>query len=231
MEDFVVGSKLEVQELGSQQRDFDPAKFTDLTQGAIFKALNDFRGKQGSEESHQYANAEVSSLLDEIGLASFPYAVTRQLIEKIFKPWYVANPLYDPMYGGGLVGVPWDDYEPELNFGHVEKKDIDLEDAIKLLEIAVSTGAVNDPIEIRDILEQNGLQLRKEFTEAMTQQSNMMAMDPGLMSTDPNMMTFDNMNSGAPPMDNAIYNDMSRNPRPTDPALNFTKGKRKDGRK
>jgi len=229
-EDFVVGSKLEVQELGSQQRDFDPAKFTDLTQGALFKALNNFSGKQGSEESHQYANAESSKETDEAGLASFPFAVTRQLINKLFKPWYVSNPNYDISYGGGMVGIPWEDCEYELNFGHIEKKDIELEEAIKLLEIGISSGAVTDPIEIRDILEQNGLQLRKEYTDQITQQQNAMAMDPYSMNY--SMQTdigggqvypqFDNQTAGTPPMSNAIYDDMARNPRPTDIRLNFT---------
>lgn len=229
-EDFVVGSKLEVQELGSQQRDFDPAKFTDLTQGAIFKALNDFRGKQGSEESHQYANAEVSSILDEIGLASFPFAVSRQLIDKLFKPWYIGNPMYDPMYGGGLVGMAWDDHKLKLNFGHVEKKNIELADAIKLLELGIQSGAVADPLEIRDILESNGLQVKKEYSDQLMQQQNTLAMDPMSnpeygMQTDfgggPVYPQFDNQTAGIPPMTNAIYDDMSRNPRPTDIRLNL----------
>jgi len=224
-EDFVVGSELKPVEMGTQQRDFDPAKFTDLTQGAIFKALGDFRGKQGSEDSHQYANAEVSAMLDEIGLAAFPFAVTRQLIDKLFKPWYVANPLYDMSYGGGMVGVPWEDCDYELNFGHVQKQDIELDHAIKLLEIGISSGSITDPIEIRDILEQNGLQLRKEYTDQLTQQQNAMAMNPQLSTGDLSTQyhIWDNQIMGEPPMSNSIYDDMARNPRPTDPRLNFTK--------
>lgn len=234
-EDFVVGKHLEVKEMGSQQRDFDPAKFTDITQGAIFKALNDFRGKQGSDESSQYNNAESSALLDEIGLASFPFAVTRQLIDKIFLPWYNTNPIYDPSYAGGMVAIPWKECGFDLNFGHVKKSDIELADAIKLLEVGISSGSISDPIEIRDILEQNGLQLRKEFTDMMTQQQNDMSMmmgngmgpavDPmGMQQQQPPLQPeFDaSINMGAPPMNNAIYNDMMINPRPTDMGINFT---------
>lgn len=235
-EDFVVGKKLEVQEMGSQQRDFDPAKFTDVTMGSIFKALNDFRGKQGSDESSQYANAESSALLDEIGLASFPFAVSRQLIDNIFKPWYVMNPIYDLSYGGGFVGIPWDDCKYELNFGHVKKSDIELADAIKLLEIGISSGSITDPIEIRDIIEQNGLQIRKEYTDQLLQQQNQMAMNPYGMGapTFPQIPVQQpefnaNVNAGAPPMSNGIYDDMMRNPRPTVMRLNFTDSSKKKG--
>lgn len=172
-QDIVVGNKLEVKELGSSQRAFDPTLFTDLVQGGIFKALNDFMGKQASESSHQYANAKESGMLVQIGLASFPLAVTRQLIEKLFQPWYEGQGgIYDVNYGGGMVTVPWEIFEPELNFGKVEKKSLDTEKMTKLIEIAISSGAVNDPIEIRELLEDAGLGLRKEYTEAMNQQYN-----------------------------------------------------------
>lgn len=235
-EDFVVGSKVDPIELGSAQRAFDPTLFSDLTQGAIFKALNDFMGKQGSAESHQYANAEQSALLTQIGLASFPLAVARQLQEKLFKPWYMMNPIYDPSYGGGMVAIPWEICEFELNFGQVEKKDIDLEDQIRLIELGTQTGGITDPMEIRKLLEDAGLGLRQEVTNQM----NMMYNDPmnqmalsGVGAIPPQGLDFggvgggpinwDNQNAGSPPNDSAIYTDMAVSPRPTDPRLNFTK--------
>ncbi len=43
-QDIVSGTNVEVKELGSQARNFNPEQFADITQGPIFKALNDFRG-------------------------------------------------------------------------------------------------------------------------------------------------------------------------------------------
>ena len=77
-QDVVAGTKVDVQELGSAARNFNPEQFTDLTIGPIFKALNDFRGKQGSSESHQFANARSSAALDEIGLSAFPISIKEQ---------------------------------------------------------------------------------------------------------------------------------------------------------
>jgi len=172
-EDIVVGSKVEVQELGTSARAFNPSQFTDLTQGAIFKALNYFGGKQGSESSHQYANAKTSKEQDEIGLASFPLAVTRQLIEKLFQPWYEQNGgTYDMNYGGGFITIPWKEANPELNFGRVQKKDLETKDMIALIQLASQTGAVQDPIEMRKLLEDAGLGLTKEMTDQMNTMYN-----------------------------------------------------------
>ena len=169
-EDFVVGTSTEVQELGSMQRAFNPTQWSDLTMAPILKALNDFRGKQGGESQHTYANAKTAALLDEIGLSSFPTAVTIQLMEKLFKPWYEYNPLYSMSYGGGIISMPWEECKYELSFGRVEKKNLTDEEAMQAIQIGVNTGAIQDPIEIRDLLEDNGLGLRKEFTNAMDQQ-------------------------------------------------------------
>lgn len=167
-EDFVVGSKVEVTELGSMQRAFNPTQFTELTQGAIFKALNDFRGKQAQESSHQFANAKTSAILDEIGLASFPLAITMQLIEQLFQPWYIANGgVYSAQYGGGLIAVPWDESNIELHFGRVQKKDLPPEQLIQLLQLGIQSGAIQDPLETRALLEDAGLGLRKEFTQSL----------------------------------------------------------------
>ena len=232
-EDIVAGSKLEVQELGSTQRAFNPAQFTDTVLGPIMKAMNDFRGKQGTESSHQYANAKESNILDQIGLSSFPLTVTRMLIDQLFKPWYEANSIYDSSYGGGIVALPWDDCEYELNFGRVQKKDIDLPDQIKLIELAIQTQAVQDPLEIRELLEDAGLGLRKEYGEKLEQQYNdYQAVPPDFTSsmeeplaTDqagigggeiPN--NFADQNMGSPPMDNPIYDSMAIQPRPENDA-------------
>ena len=232
-EDIVAGSKLDVQELGSTQRAFNPTQFTDTVLGPIMKAMNDFRGKQGTESSHQYANAKESNILDQIGLSSFPLTVTRMLIDQLFQPWYEANPIYDPTYGGGIVAVPWDSCEYELNFGRVQKKDIDLPDQIKLIELAIQTQAVQDPLEIRELLEDAGLGLRKAYGEKLEQQYNdYNAVPPDFTSsmeeplaTDqagigggeiPN--NFADQNMGSPPMDNPIYDSMAIQPRPENDA-------------
>jgi len=236
-EDVVAGSAIEIKELGSSTRAFNPTQFTDTVLGPIMKALNDFRGKQGTESSHQYANAKESNILDQIGLSAFPLAVTRMLIEQLFRPWYDANPIYDPSYGGGLVAIPWDDCEYELNFGRVQKKDIDLPDQIKLIELAIQTGAVQDPIEIRDLLEDAGLGLRKEYGESMQQEYDSQGVYPPGFETgqeepiplaseqaligggeSPVPNNFANQVMGQPPNDMPIYNDMIQNVRGDNPA-------------
>jgi len=187
-EDIVVGNKVEVQELGTAARAFDPTMFTNMVQGEILKGLQTFTGKQGGEESHQYANAKESSSQTEIGLASFPLALTRQLQNKLFQPWYdQTGGVYDDtldMYGmpiginGGMAPIAWEEANPEVNFGSDVKVELDTEQQIKLVELAISTGAVQDPIEMRQLMEDAGLNLRKEMTEQMEMQYNPMAAQP-----------------------------------------------------
>jgi hypothetical protein len=160
------------------------------------------------------------------------------LIEQLFEPWYEYNPIYDPMYGGGYVPIPWDSCEYDLNFGRIQKKDIDLKDQIELIKLARETGAVQDPIEMRSLLEDAGLGLREEYGQQMNQQyNNYGAYPPGFEAgTDtltPNFNDmgggpiFDNTKMGSPPMDMPIYDDMMidvRGPNPkSDPRLTFTK--------
>lgn len=232
-QDIVAGTGVKVQELGTSARNFQPQQFMDITQGPIFKAMNDFRGKQAGTSQHTYANAKTAALLDEIGLAAFPIAVREQLEDMLFKPWYEANPLYDPGYAGGLVPIPWEDLEFTLNFGEVEKKDLPIEEQIKLVELAISSGAVVDPLEIRQLLEDAGLGLRKEATQQMDQMyndpQNIAAVnqianygnpnppyaDIGGGQVNPNEQimgypNFNNQNVGSPPMDNPIYDSMAR---------------------
>lgn len=231
-EDLVAGSALEIQELGSSARAFNPTQFTDTVLGPIMKAMNDFRGKQGTESSHQFANAKTSAILDQIGLSSFPLTVTRMLIDQLFKPWYDANPLYDPSYGGGYVAVPWETCDFDLNFGRIEKQDVDTKDSIELIKMGWETGAIQDPTELRELLEDAGLGLRKEYSEAMQAQydTNQFPPDFGqapLPQFDdmgggeiPN--NFANQQMGSTPMDNPIYDSMSIDIRGPNPATDIS---------
>lgn len=229
-EDFVVGTQTEVQELGSMQRAFNPQQWSDLTMAPILKALNDFRAKQAGESQHSYANAKTAALLDEIGLAAFPVAVITQLINKLFKPWYEDHPLYSMGYGGGLVSMPWDMCKYELNFGQIEKKDLPADQALKALELGVQTRAIMDPVEIRDILEDIGLGLRKEFAaDVANMYHNTAMLPPGFQGNDFSTVGADLQGR---PMDNPNYTPDNKNPtprfppkfdpQPSDPRLNFS---------
>jgi len=237
-EDFVAGSKLDVKELGTAQRNFNAEQFSDITTGPILKGLNDFRGKQGSSESHQYANAETSAVLDEIGLSAFPPAVMEQLNEFLFKPWYESNPLPDPMTGGITI-IPWKETGFEINFGQIEKKDIPIEDMIKLIDLFVKSGYATDPNTVYDLFEKAGLPITKEHRVSMDNMLNdptgMMAMQGAGIPQDtslypyadigggpviPNAQpmgfpNFNNQNMGSPPMDNPTYDSMARDVRGT----------------
>jgi len=254
-EDIVVGNKVEVQELGTAARAFDPTMFTDMVQGEILKGLQTFTGKQGQEESHQYANAEESSAQTEIGLASFPLAITRQLQNQLFQPWYDATggaldnsvDMYGfaAGYGGGMVAVPWEEANPEISFGSEIKTDIDSEQQIKLLELAIQTGAVQDPVEMRQLIEDAGLNLRQEMTDQMQQQYNpaMGGMpQPPPMPMQPEFSTYA-ADQTPRPMDSADYTSSNRDsepqqsmdaspdvtnsydPQPSNPQLNWTETK------
>ena len=236
-QDVVAGTKVEVQELGSQARNFNPEQFTDLTQGPIFKALNDFRGKQGGSESHQYANAKNSAVLDEIGLSAFPISVKEQLMEKLFKPWYEANPLPNPETGG-MTWLTWDELKVEIEFGKVEKKDIPVQDQIKLLELYVNSPLPKDPVVLNNLFIQAGLGITKDMDEELEAMYDPMAlMMQQMMSMPPDMnepqppqgespqqnniengggeipFSFDNQVMGSPPMDNPTYDSMMIQPR------------------
>lgn len=234
-EDVVVGSKVTVTELGTSSRAYNPEQFQDTVQGQILKATNDFSGKQGSESSHQYANAETSNEIDDIGLASFPLAVSTQIIEKLFQPWYEQNGgSFDPCYGGGMIAIPWKEANPVLEFGRIQKKDIDPETQIKLIEMGIQSGAIPDPTEQRQLLEDAGLGLRKEFTESLVAQYNPMQPQPqgpsfdtynadqGLRpQDDPNYMQS---NQFFDPRSDATFGQQNPNvsPQPSQAGLNFT---------
>ena len=232
-QDVIAGTKVEVQELGSQARNFNPEQFTDLTIGPIFKALNDFRGKQGSSESHQFANARSSAALDEIGLSAFPISIKEQLMEKIFKPWYEANPLPDPETGG-MTWLTWDDLKFEIEFGKVEKKDIPVQDQIKLLELYMNSPLPKDPVVLNNLFVQAGLGITKDMDEQLEQMyspeqlymnqlmstpteqdqpqednSNLPQNDMGGGPVD----NFSNQTMGTPPQSDEIYNSMIQSTR------------------
>jgi hypothetical protein len=229
-QDIIAGSGTEVDQLGSQARNFNPTQFMDTTQGPIFKALNDFRGKQAGTSQHTYANAKTAAVLDEIGLAAFPISIREQLEEKLFRPWYNENPIYDVSYGGGLIPVPWDEIDMELNFGEAEKKDIPIEQQIQLLELYMNSPfTVKDPYIIERLFEDAGLGLRKDQLGQQGSQPQQTGMNPqqqpqgqqrpyadiGGGEVIPNQQpmgypNFNNQNVGSPPMDNPIYDDMSR---------------------
>jgi hypothetical protein len=235
-QDVVAGTKVEVQELGSQARNFNPEQFTDLTIGPIFKALNDFRGKQGGSESHQYANARSSAALDEIGLSAFPISVKEQLIEKIFKPWYESHPLPNPETMG-MTWLEWDDLKFEIEFGKVEKKDIPVQDQIKLLELYVNSPLPKDPVVLNNLFIQAGLGITKDMDEELEEMfdpMNIMLQQQMAMQQEQNQQqpqgenpqqdyvdngggeipySWDNQNVGSPPMDESIYNSMMISPR------------------
>jgi len=245
-EDVVVGNKVTVQELGTSARAFNPSQFTDLINGKIQAGLGTFRGKQGQESSHQYANAKDSSEQTEIGLASFPLALTRQLQNLLFQPWYEANGgIYDNTvdmmgmptgYGGGMIPIPWNEANPEINFGSEVKTELTPEEQFKLIEIALSSGAVNDPLEARKLLEDAGLNLRTEFTESMNQQYNNTSVMPPYMN---NFSTYDADQSDRP-MSDPNYSSGNRDfdatpgdtnkydSQPSDPRLNWTENKMKN---
>jgi len=234
-QDVIAGTKVEVQELGSQSRNFNPEQFTDLTIGPIFKALNDFRGKQGSSESHQFANARSSAALDEIGLSAFPIAVKEQLIEKIFKPWYEANPLPNPETYG-MTWLTWDELKFEVEFGKVEKKDIPVQDQIKLLELYMNSPLPKDPVVLNNLFIQAGLGITKDMDEELERMfspeqlilNQMMSMPQDMQQQQPapnkapapvpqndmgggEVPEFDNQVMGSAPQGEAIYTGMMQN--------------------
>ena len=230
-EDIVVGKKTEVQELNTNAKAFNPEQFQDMITGQIQKATGDFSGKQGSESSHQYANAEISKEEAEQGLTAFPLALTRQLVEKLFQPWYEQNGgSYDPMYGGGLITLPWKEANPELNFSHAQKKELESDQQIKLIELGITSGAIPDPVEQRKLLEDAGLGLTKEFTDNLQNtynpagpvyppNFNTYPADQQPRSMDDPNYTSSQLYQGAdasPSVTNAA------NPQPSYPGLNFT---------
>jgi len=162
-QDIISGTNVEIKELGSQARNFNPSQFADITQGPLFKALNDFRGKQAGVSTHTFANAERAALLDELGLTAFPISVREQLNELLFKPWYDSHPFFDVNYYNGMIPVPWHIARFDINFGQVEKKDVAVADMIKLIELYLLSPMPKDPKQILKLFEQAGLPIDEDY--------------------------------------------------------------------
>jgi len=236
-QDLVSGAQIDIKELGTNTRTFNPSEFTETVQSPIMKAINDFSGKQGSEVSHSFANAETAKEEKETGLSAFTINAKVQLAEYLFKPWYDANPYFGPEYMAGLIPVEWDDLEFELNFGAVEKKDIPIEQQIKLIELFLNTPVPKNPKTILKLFEQAGLPVNEddftgvemEYDDPNGKQAISKAEDNSDNSTEETLQLppyadigggeifpdFNNNNVGSPPMDNAIYDSMARFPRDT----------------
>ena len=235
-QDVVSGTNVEVKELGSQGRNFNAEQFADITQGPLFKALNDFRGKQAGESSHSYANAERAAILDEVGLTAFPISVRKQLEDKLFKPWYESHPLFTPEFMGGMLPFPWDKAGFGLNFGQVEKRDVAVSDMIKLIELYLQSPVPKDPRQILKLFEQAGLPIDEDYLVTIMNQyddpTGQLAQQqagipqPGVApQLPPNSdmgggeipPQFNNQRMGSPPMDNPTYDSMATDVRGGNP--------------
>ena len=241
-QDIISGTNVEIKELGSQARNFNPSQFADITQGPLFKALNDFRGKQAGVSTHTFANAERAALLDELGLTAFPISVREQLSELLFKPWYDTHPFFDVNYYSGMIPVPWHLARFDINFGQVEKKDVAVADMIKLIELYLQSPMPKDPKQILKLFEQAGLPIDEDYLVTVDNiyndphgqlafgnaTLNQGGIEQGGIVTPPNKTAdgtylptadigggpvFNNQVMGSPPMDNPTYDSMMQDVR------------------
>jgi len=186
-----------------------------------------------SSKDLTFANAETAQEEKETGLSAFTINAKIELAHKFFKPWYDANPYFCPDYMAGLIPIDWDDTEFELNFGHVEKKDIPIEQQIKLIELYLSIPGPKNPKTILKMFEQAGMPINEddfagvemEFDDPKGQQaidtaeknspsSETLQLPPySDMGGGEIYPEFNNQNVGEPPMDNSIYDSMARYPR------------------
>jgi hypothetical protein len=157
-------------------------------------------------------------------------------MEKIFKPWYNANPLPDPETGG-MTWKDWDSLKFEIEFGKVEKKDIPVQDQIKLLELYINSPLPKDPVVLNNLFIQAGLGITKDMDDQLEQMfspeqlmmNQMMSQPQGFDQQGENpQQDYDSpqvdngggevgpdFSSGttSPPMDEAIYDSMAINVR------------------
>jgi len=223
-QDLVSGTQLEVQELGTNTRTFNPQEFIETVSSPIMKALNDFSGKQGSEASHSFANAETAKEESEGGISAFTINVKSQLAKKLFKPWYEANPHTTMSYMGGLIPVDWKELKFSLNFGTLEKKDIPVESLIKLID-----SYQNNPVLMQntkpliEMYKMAGVPIDDDVAENIDNIYNdptgQMALDNvdlpqsdiggGEVYPTPQ---FNNQTMGSPPNENEIYDSMIKWP-------------------
>lgn len=222
-EDLVAGTKLDVQELGTNTRTFNPQEFIETVSSPIMKALNDFSGKQGSESSHTFANAETAKEESEGGISAFTINIKTQLAKKLFRPWYEANPFMGMQYFDGLIPVDWKDIKFDLNFGTLEKKDIPVEELIKLID-----SYQNNPILMQntkpliEMYKMAGVPIDDDVADNISNMYNDPTGQMALGNVEPeeeqlpqNDMgggevepQFNNQIMGEPPMDDPIYDDM-----------------------
>jgi len=224
-QDLVAGTSLEVQELGTNTRTFNPQEFIETVSSPIMKALNDFSGKQGSENSHTFANAETAKEESDGGLSAFTINVKTQIAKKLFRPWYDANPFMGDQYLDGLIPIDWKDVKFDLNFGTIEKKDIPIEQRIKLMEMYFNLPIPKNPKTIMKMFEEAGLPINDDDFEMVDQQMNDPTGSAALGNVDNNNNPdenlpqsdigggeiepqFNNQIMGNPPMDDPIYDDM-----------------------
>jgi len=221
-EDLVAGTKVEVQELGTNTRTFNPQEFIETVASPIMKALNDFSGKQGSESAHTFANAETAKEESDGGLSAFTINIKTQLARKLFKPWYDANPFITMQYLDGLIPVDWKDVKFELNFGTLEKKDIPVEELIKLIDSYQNNSILMQNTKpLIEMYKMAGVPIDDDVAENI---DNMYNDSTGQMALD-NVESeeqlpqndigggevgpqFNNQNMGSPPMNDSIYDDM-----------------------
>jgi len=221
-QDLVSGTQLDVKELGTNTRTFNPQEFTETVNSPIMKALNDFSGKQGSENSHTFANADTAKEESDGGLTAFIINIKIQMANKLFRPWYESNPFMGDMYLDGLIPIDWKDVKFELNFGKLEKKDIPVEELIKLID-----SYQNNPILMQntkpliEMYKMAGVPIDDDDADNINNMYNDPTGQMALGNVEPeeelpqNDMgggevypEFNNQVMGSTPMDDDIYNDM-----------------------
>ena len=136
--------------------------------------------------------------------------------------------------------MTWKEFDTlkfEIEFGKVEKKDIPVQDQIKLLELYMNSPLPKDPVVLNNLFIQAGLgitkdmdkQLEQMFSPEQLMMNQMMALPPDMGGQDQNPQgnqpqvdngggevpdNWDNQNVGSPPMDEVIFSDMMQNVRP-----------------
>jgi len=143
---------------------------------------------------------------------------------------YEANPFMGMQYLDGLIPVDWKDVKFDLNFGTIEKKDIPIEQRIKLMEMYFNLPIPKNPKTIMKMFEEAGLPINDDDFEMVDQQMNdptgtaaldnvggedndtshLPQNDIGGGEVEPQ---FNNQVMGEPPMDDPIYDDMMKDVR------------------
>ena len=124
--------------------------------------------------------------------------------------------------------MDWYDIEFDLNFGQVEKKDIPIEQQIKLIELFLAIPGPKNPKTVLKLFEQAGLILNEEDFEGIEMDYDDPNGEQALAKVNAETLQlpphsdigggeifpeFNNQTMGDPPMDNPIYDSMARFPR------------------